>query len=221
MTHNASITLNSGLLTLCEGNAPVTDRFPSQKASNAESFGCLVPGLNVSMFNHCGYNAHYDDVIMGAIASQITSLTIVYSAVYSGADQSKHQSSASLAFVWGIHRGPVNSPHKWPATRKMFPFDDVIMLYAVSFYNEAHYIKFKSATGKAFFIFASNIDIIICIFFVFTLIEYLKTSVKTSVVVSFDAYIDFPGDINPANISVVVISYSFKRKYAFALFTPV
>ena len=64
---------------------------------------------------------------MGAIASQITSLTIVYSAVYSGADQSKHQSSASLAFVWGIHRGPVNSPHKWPVTWKMFPFDDVIM----------------------------------------------------------------------------------------------
>ena len=64
---------------------------------------------------------------MGTIASQITSLTIVYSTVYSGADQSKHQSSASLAFVWGIHRGPVNSPHKWPVTRKMFPFDDVIV----------------------------------------------------------------------------------------------
>ena len=70
---------------------------------------------------------HYDDVIMIAMASQITSLTIVYSIVYSSADQSKHQSSASLAFVWGIHRGPVNSPHKWPVTRKMFPFDDVIM----------------------------------------------------------------------------------------------
>ena len=59
---------------------------------------------------------HYDDVIMGTIASQITSLTSVYSTVYSDADQSKHQSSASLAFVWGIHRGPVNSPHKWPVT---------------------------------------------------------------------------------------------------------
>ena len=64
---------------------------------------------------------------MTTIALQITSLTIVYSTIYSGADQSKHQSSASLAFVWGIHRGPVNSPHKWPVTRKMFPFDDVIM----------------------------------------------------------------------------------------------
>ena len=70
---------------------------------------------------------HYADVIMTTLASQITSLTVVYSNVYSGADQSKHQSSASLAFVWGIHRGPVNSPHKWPVTRKMFPFDDVIM----------------------------------------------------------------------------------------------
>ena len=64
---------------------------------------------------------------MGAMASQITSLTIVYSTVYSGTDQRKHQSSASLAFVWRIHRWPVNSPHKWPVTRKMFPFDDVIM----------------------------------------------------------------------------------------------
>ena len=65
---------------------------------------------------------------MGAIASQITSLAIAYSTVYSDADQRKHQSSASLAFVWGIHRGPVNSPHKWPVTRKMFLFDDVIMI---------------------------------------------------------------------------------------------
>ena len=66
---------------------------------------------------------------MSTIASQITSHAIVYSAVYSGADQRKHQSSASLASVWGIHRGPVNSPHKGPVTRKMFPFDDVIMWY--------------------------------------------------------------------------------------------
>ena len=70
---------------------------------------------------------HYNDVIMGPIAAQITSLAIVYSTVYSDADQRKHQSSTSLAFVRGIHRGPVNSPHKWPVTRKMFPFVDVIM----------------------------------------------------------------------------------------------
>ena len=64
---------------------------------------------------------------MGAIASQITSLTIVYSTVYSDADLRKHQSSASQTFVRGIHRGPVISPRKWPVMRKMFPFDDVII----------------------------------------------------------------------------------------------
>ena len=64
---------------------------------------------------------------MTMLASQITSLTVVCSIVYSCVNQGKHQSSASLAFVWEIHRGPVNSPHKGPVTRKMFPFDDVIM----------------------------------------------------------------------------------------------
>ena len=64
---------------------------------------------------------------MGAIASQITGLTIVYTTSYSDADQSKHQSSASLAFVREICRWPVNCPHKGPVTRKMFPFDDAIM----------------------------------------------------------------------------------------------
>ena len=67
------------------------------------------------------------DVIMGAMASQITSLAVVYSTVYSGADQRKHQNPASLAFVRGIPRWPMNSPHNGPVTRKMFPFDDVIM----------------------------------------------------------------------------------------------
>ena len=70
---------------------------------------------------------HYGDVIMGAIASQITCVTTVYPTVYSSAGQRKHQSSASLALVRGIHRWPVNSPHKGPVTRKIFPFDDVIM----------------------------------------------------------------------------------------------
>ena len=64
---------------------------------------------------------------MSAMASQITSLTIVYSIVYSGADQRKHQSSASLAFVRGIHRWPVNSPHKGSVTRKLVLFDNVMM----------------------------------------------------------------------------------------------
>ena len=82
--------------------------------------------LDYCVYTLCGC-VHYGDVITGTITTQITSLTVVYSTVYSDADQWKHQSSASLAFVWGIRQGPVNSPHKWPVTRKMFPFDDVIM----------------------------------------------------------------------------------------------
>ena len=70
---------------------------------------------------------HYCNVIMGAIASLITSITSVYSTIHSGADQRKHQSSASLAFVREIHRRPMNSLHKWPVTRKMFLLDDAIM----------------------------------------------------------------------------------------------
>ena len=75
---------------------------------------------------------------MGAMAPQITSCMIVYSIVYSDADQRKHQSSTSLAFVQGIHRGPVNSPHKWPVTRKMFPFDDVIMQTSILLHTLVH-----------------------------------------------------------------------------------
>ena len=83
---------------------------------------------------------------MGSIASQITSLVIVYPTVYSDTDQSKHQSSASLAFVRGIHRRPVNSPHKWPVTRKMFPFDDVIMLCGHVTHGHQHQSTSENAT---------------------------------------------------------------------------
>ena len=75
------------------------------------------------------------DVIIGAMASQIIGVSIVFSTVCSGADQRKLQSSASLAFVRGIHRWPVNSPHKGLITRKMFPFDDVMMFSAVYWRN--------------------------------------------------------------------------------------
>ena len=78
---------------------------------------------------------------MAVLASQITSLVIVFSTVYPDADQRKLQSSASLAFVRGIHRGPVNSPHRGPVTRKMFSFDDVIMApeaCAMAYYAAIH-----------------------------------------------------------------------------------
>ena len=70
---------------------------------------------------------HYHDIIMSAMVSQITGVSIVCSTVGSGADHGKHQSSVSLAFVRGIHWWPVNSAYNRPVTRKMFPFDDVIM----------------------------------------------------------------------------------------------
>ena len=132
----------SPLLALCAGNSHITCELPSQcggalmfslncawtngLAKNWKGMPCIVNFSKVFLFY---WNAvdkskcHYEDVIMGAMASQITSLTIVYSRVYSGADQRKHQSSALLVFVRGIHRWPVNSPVTW----KMHPFDGVII----------------------------------------------------------------------------------------------
>ena len=70
---------------------------------------------------------HYNAVIMGAMVSQITSLTIVYSTIYSRCWSKKTSKLRVPGFVRRIHRSPVNSPHKGPVTQKMFPFDDVIM----------------------------------------------------------------------------------------------
>ena len=70
-------------------------------------YGLLLHSRGRIKHQYCIFwclNIHYIDVIMTKIAPQITSLTVVYSTVYSDADQRKHQSSASLAFVWGIHR---------------------------------------------------------------------------------------------------------------------
>ena len=103
----------------------------------------LAPVIHQSIYDH----DHYNDIIMGAIASQITSLMIVYSIVYSGADQRKHQSSTSLAFVRGIHQGPMNSPHKGSVTRKMFPLDDVIMWCPASSYGQSTFRVVKHIDG--------------------------------------------------------------------------
>ena len=86
---------------------------------------------------------------MTMLASQITSLMVVYSIVYLGVNQRKHQSSASLAFVREIHRGPVNFPHKWPVTRKMFPLDDVIMRHGWPNHNNPPMTDCMNKTIKA------------------------------------------------------------------------
>ena len=70
---------------------------------------------------------HYSDVVMRAMAFEITGASIVYTTVCSGTHQRKHQNSASLASVRGIHRWPLNSPHKGAVTQKTISFDDVIM----------------------------------------------------------------------------------------------
>ena len=85
---------------------------------------------------------HYSGAVISTMAYQITSLTIIYATVDLSADQRKHQSSASLAFVWGIHRSPVNSPHKGPVIRKTFPFDDVI-IFIKHFTGACYYISMQ------------------------------------------------------------------------------
>ena len=85
---------------------------------------------------------------MSTVVSQITSLANVYSTVYSDAHQIKHQSSAPLAFVRGIHRGPVNSPHKGPVTRKLLPFDDVITM-SITHRPQPHFIHNGSLLQKS------------------------------------------------------------------------
>ena len=92
---------------------------------------CMQFFISSTKHNHGWTISHYSDVIMGAKASQITGVSSIYATVCPGADQRKHQSPASLTFVRGIHRWAVNSPHKGPVTRKMFPFDGVIMKYSL------------------------------------------------------------------------------------------
>ena len=78
-------------------------------------------------------NLHYNDVIMTTIASQITSLAVVYSTVYSDADKKKPSKLHVTGLCVGNSPWPVNSPHKGPVTRKMFPIDDVIMFHWIGF----------------------------------------------------------------------------------------
>ena len=116
-------------MPLCESIVYVTS-FQNTSWSQWTSSGIVdFDGL---VFNHQGMNIHNADRHPTTLQLQwrhneCDDLTFVYSTIYSYADQRKHQSFASLAFVRGIHRWPVNSPHKGQVTRKVFPFDDLIM----------------------------------------------------------------------------------------------
>ena len=167
----------SALLAPCAGNWPVPGELPTQKPVTRSFDVSLISALNKrlskqswgwwfktppgSLWRHCNAmvwlelgghcisdrRRHYSDVMMGTTASQITSLMIVYSTVYSGTNQRKHQSPASLAFVRVIHRWPVNSPHKGPVTRKMFPFDYFIMVPQTVFQLNSKYDQKSQCSG--------------------------------------------------------------------------
>ena len=143
---------SSASLAFVRGISPGTGEFPAQRASYAENVSiwwrhhegtridnnvfvhqsrhreCLKSRKPVKFaVSYMFSNQHYSDVIMTAMVSQIIDVTIIYSNICSGANQRKHQSSASLAFVSGNHRWMVISPLKGPVMWKMFPFDAVIM----------------------------------------------------------------------------------------------
>ena len=84
---------------------------------------------NILLGDFAGKGIQYREVMMSTMPSQITNISIVCSTVYSGTNQRKHQSLASLAFARGIHRSTVDCSHNGPVTRKMFPLDDVIMYH--------------------------------------------------------------------------------------------
>ena len=123
----------SAWISLCEENALMISGSPHkwpamQKVSHSMMSSCL------KMPKQKALQWHHNDNIM--ITSQITGILIVCSTICSGEDQNIHQSSASLTFVRGIHRWPVDSPHKGPVMWKMFPFDDVIMDWPANMFQE-------------------------------------------------------------------------------------
>ena len=135
---------------------------------------------------------------MSTMASQITSVSIVYSTVCSGADQRKHQSSASLAFVRGIHRSSANSPHTGTVTRTMFPFDDVIMsakydqcsialLYSMHCFVQYRVLLARVLTAFDFIIVQGHRGVQYC----FQNYGQIPTSLRHSFIYILDYIVDF------------------------------
>ena len=111
-----------------EGSHPrAADRCPFVPRHSLSQVTCFMQLGMLWYHTRMRYLSHYSNIIMRVMAFQITSISMVCLTICSGADQRKNQSATSLAFVRGIQRWPVNSLHKGPVTRKMFPFNDVIM----------------------------------------------------------------------------------------------
>ena len=106
--------------------------------------------------------------------SQITTLTIVYPTVYSGAHQRKHQKLRVTGLCAGIYWCPVNSPHKWPVTRKMFPLDDVIMCYKIHTTAWLNIKLYTSQLPKLPKLTQRTHDAIITLFLLGSVISYIK-----------------------------------------------
>ena len=102
-----------------------------------------IPYMNFISGSFQLINSYYNNVIISAKAPQISGLMVIFSTVYSDADQRKYQSSASLAFVRGIHRWPVYDPQKKASNAEKFPFDDVIMIHSW-FMNMAQWFQTKN-----------------------------------------------------------------------------
>ena len=89
---------------------------------STQTLCCDIQRVLLQLWLHL---THDSDVIMSMMASQITSVSVVYSTICWGADQRNHHKLCVTGLCEG--NSPVNSPHKGPVTRKMFPFNDVIM----------------------------------------------------------------------------------------------
>ena len=105
---------------------PQCVKFTHALTSTQWKSGSIVTSHNL-MLIYIHLPIHDNDVIMSTMASQINSLAIVYSAVYSRRRSKKTSKLRVTRLRVGNLPWPVNSPHKGPVKRKMFPFDDVIM----------------------------------------------------------------------------------------------
>ena len=124
---------------------------------SSEVFRCPLSSTLTSL-TPTQVDAHYTDVIMSTVASQITKVSIVCcSTVCSDADQRKYQGIASLAFVKGIHRWPTDPPIG-PVTQKLFSFDDVIILVFINASAITTYITSWNCIVCIVWIYGKEID---------------------------------------------------------------
>ena len=120
------LTLNLGIAATLWGKTTCEWWISTQRPGMQKAFSCHDVIINMVTLQTEAVEHFPDSKHLNVNQISVTE-SLVYSTIYSSIDQRKHQSSTSLVFVRGIHRWPVNSPHKWQVMWKMFPFDDIIM----------------------------------------------------------------------------------------------